>query len=85
MRTTTHRRSTPSRRRLASGRPSIPGRPAKLQLLARGLGVVGSYAKVLLADEVPAVYAQFGPLSAYPGPSAPATSTRPCPTRRSPP
>ena len=26
----------------------------------------GSYAKVLLADEAPVAYAQFGPLSAYP-------------------
>ena len=40
--------------------------PRKLQLLGRGLGVAGSYAKVLLRDEVPAVYAQFGPLTAYP-------------------
>ena len=40
--------------------------PRKLQLLGRGLGVVGSYAKVLVRDDVPAVYAQFGPLSAYP-------------------
>jgi GNAT superfamily N-acetyltransferase len=40
--------------------------PRKLGLLGRGLGVFGSYAKVLLLDEVPAVYAQFGPLSAYP-------------------
>lgn len=48
-------------------RPTVdPGAPRKLQLLARGLGVVGSYAKVLLRDEVPAAYAQFGPLSAYP-------------------
>lgn len=43
-----------------------PGAPRKLQLLGRGLGVAGSYAKVLLRDEVPAAYAQFGPLSAYP-------------------
>jgi len=49
------------------GRPTVdPGAPRKLQLLARGLGVVGSYAKVLLRDDVPAAYAQFGPLSAYP-------------------
>jgi ribosomal protein S18 acetylase RimI-like enzyme len=48
-------------------RPTVdPISPRKLQLLARGLGVVGSYAKVLLRDEVPAAYAQFGPLSAYP-------------------
>ncbi len=40
--------------------------PRKLQLLARGLGVAGSYAKVLLRDEVPTAYAQFGPLTAYP-------------------
>jgi len=37
-----------------------------LQLLGRGLGVFGSYAKVLLDDDRPAAYAQFGPLSAYP-------------------
>ena len=48
-------------------RPTVdPGAPRKLQLLGRGLGVVGTYAKVLLRDEVPAAYAQFGPLSAYP-------------------
>jgi GNAT superfamily N-acetyltransferase len=40
--------------------------PPKLRLLGRGLAVFGSYAKVLLADEEPAAYAQFGPLSAYP-------------------
>ena len=40
--------------------------PRKLQLLGRGLGVAGSYAKVLLDDDVPAAYAQFGPLTAYP-------------------
>jgi ribosomal protein S18 acetylase RimI-like enzyme len=40
--------------------------PRKLQLLARGLGVAGSYAKVLLRDEIPVAYAQFGPLTAYP-------------------
>lgn len=40
--------------------------PRKLALLGRGLAVFGSYAKVLLADDVPAAYAQFGPLSAYP-------------------
>jgi ribosomal protein S18 acetylase RimI-like enzyme len=48
-------------------RPTVPGdAPRKLQLLGRGLGVAGSYAKVLLRDEVAAVYAQFGPLTAYP-------------------
>lgn len=40
--------------------------PRKLQLLARGLGVFGSYAKVLELDGEPAAYCQFGPLSAYP-------------------
>jgi ribosomal protein S18 acetylase RimI-like enzyme len=40
--------------------------PRKLHLLARGLTVFGSYAKVLEADGRPAVYCQFGPLSAYP-------------------
>jgi hypothetical protein len=40
--------------------------PPKLRLLARGLAVFGSYAKVLLEDEVAAAYAQFGPLTAYP-------------------
>jgi hypothetical protein len=40
--------------------------PRKLGLLGRGLGVFGSYAKVLMVDEVPGAYAQFGPLSAYP-------------------
>ena len=43
-----------------------PGAPRKLQLLARSLAMAGSYAKVLLRDDVPAVYAQFGPLTAYP-------------------
>jgi GNAT superfamily N-acetyltransferase len=38
----------------------------KLRLLGRGLAVFGSYAKVLLEDDEPAAYAQFGPLSAYP-------------------
>lgn len=40
--------------------------PRKLQLLARGLAVFGSYAKVLEVDGEPAAYCQFGPLSAYP-------------------
>lgn len=53
--------------------PSRPARPSvatdvprKLGLLGRGLAIFGSYAKVLLVDEVAATYAQFGPLSAYP-------------------
>jgi ribosomal protein S18 acetylase RimI-like enzyme len=48
-------------------RPTVGAEaPRKLQLLGRGLGVVGSYAKVLLQADHPAVYAQFGPLTAYP-------------------
>jgi hypothetical protein len=47
--------------------PVDPGsEPRKLRLLARGLSVTGSYAKVLELDGTPAVYAQFGPLTAYP-------------------
>ena len=48
--------------RPAVGSDALP----KLRLLARGLAVFGSYAKVLLDDEEPAAYIQFGPLSAYP-------------------
>jgi hypothetical protein len=40
--------------------------PRKLQLLARGLAIFGSYAKVLEIDGEAAAYCQFGPLSAYP-------------------
>jgi hypothetical protein len=40
--------------------------PRKLGLLGRGLGVFGSYAKVLLVDDEAVAYSQFGPLSAYP-------------------
>ena len=40
--------------------------PRKLQLLGRGLGVFGSYAKVLEVDTEPVAWCQFGPLSAYP-------------------
>lgn len=48
-------------------RPAVGAEaPRKLQLLGRGLGVAGSYAKVLLEDDVAKVYAQFGPLTAYP-------------------
>ena len=47
--------------------PALPSdAPRKLQLLAGGKAVFGSYAKVLEADGKPAVYCQFGPLSAYP-------------------
>ena len=45
---------------------SEPGKPTKLRLLDRGRTVFGSYAKILIIDGEPAVYAQFGPLSAYP-------------------
>jgi ribosomal protein S18 acetylase RimI-like enzyme len=40
--------------------------PGKLALLSRGLAVFGTYAKVLLVDDAPSGYTQFGPLSAYP-------------------
>ena len=40
--------------------------PRKLRLLGRGLAVAGSYAKILLLDDEPAAYCQFGPLTAYP-------------------
>jgi hypothetical protein len=47
--------------------PALPSdAPRKLHLLARGKAVFGSYAKVLEADGEPAVWCQFGPLSAYP-------------------
>ncbi len=47
-------------------RPLREGVPRKLALLDRGRGVFGSYAKVLLEDDVAVAYCQFGPLSAYP-------------------
>lgn len=48
-------------------RPAVASdAPPKLALLGRGLGVFGSYGKVLLEDDVPAGWSQFGPLSAYP-------------------
>jgi hypothetical protein len=48
-------------------RPTLdPGAPRKLALLVRGLNVIGSYAKILSVDDVPAAYCQFGPLTAYP-------------------
>jgi GNAT superfamily N-acetyltransferase len=48
-------------------RPTIAAEaPRKLQLLGRGLGVFGSYAKLLLRDGEAIGYCQFGPLSAYP-------------------
>lgn len=52
------------RRRRAEGPPA--GAPRKLGLLTRGLGIFGSYARILLVDDEPAAYCQFGPLSAYP-------------------
>jgi ribosomal protein S18 acetylase RimI-like enzyme len=48
-------------------RPAVAAdAPRKLALLARGLAVFGSYAKVLLVDNEAAGWTQFGPLSAYP-------------------
>jgi hypothetical protein len=50
-----------------ASRPAVAAdAPRKLRLLGRGLAVFGTYAKLLLAEEVPSAYAQFGPLSAYP-------------------
>lgn len=49
-----------------AGRSIDDGSPRKLQLLRRGITVIGSYAKVLYRDEVAAAYCQFGPLTAYP-------------------
>jgi hypothetical protein len=53
--------------------PTAPSRsetdrdaPRKLQLLTRGQRAVGSYAKVMLLEQRPVAFAQFGPLSAYP-------------------
>ena len=47
--------------------PAVPDTsPRKLRLLGRGLGVAGSYAKVLLLDDEAVAYCQFGPLTAYP-------------------
>jgi len=42
------------------------GAHRKLGLLGRGLGVFGSYGRVLLLDGRAVAYCQFGPLSAYP-------------------
>jgi GNAT superfamily N-acetyltransferase len=47
-------------------RSAPSGMPRKLELLDRGRKVFGSYAKILLEDDDPVAYAQFGPLSAYP-------------------
>lgn len=52
--------------RVVRERPLREGVPRKLALLDRGRGVFGSYAKVLLSNDEPAAYCQFGPLSAYP-------------------
>ncbi len=52
--------------RVQRERPLRAGVPRKLALLDRGRGVFGSYAKLLLVDDEPVAYSQFGPLSAYP-------------------
>jgi len=47
--------------------PGIPAdAPRKLRLLGRGLGVAGTYAKVLVHGDRAVAYCQFGPLTAYP-------------------
>lgn len=50
----------------ARERPLREGVPRKLALLDRGRGIFGSYARMLLINDEPVAYAQFGPLSAYP-------------------
>lgn len=52
--------------RRTAGPAVAPDAPRKLQLLARGLAIFGSYAKVLEIDGDAVAYCQFGPLSAYP-------------------
>ena len=79
----TARSTTRSRRRRSSGPTVGADAPRKLRLLGRGLGVAGSYAKVLLdddvaeglravraADRVPARTADARPLSGPPGRAA---------------
>ena len=56
----------PSKSRSGGAAATPPDAPGKLALLSRGLAVFGSYAKVLLVDDRPSGYTQFGPLSAYP-------------------
>ena len=64
---TTRRRSTTRSRRGASRAPASRGtRRPSCDCSGAASRVFGSYAKVLLDDDRPAVYAQFGPLSAYP-------------------
>ena len=53
-------------RSAAAARSGTVGAPRKLGLLTRGLGVFGSYAKVISRDGEPVAYCQFGPLTAYP-------------------
>lgn len=47
--------------------PPVPGTaPRKLRLLVRGLGVAGTFAKILVRGDEAQAYCQFGPLTAYP-------------------
>ena len=47
--------------------PAVPGTaPRKLRLLGRGIGVAGTYAKILVRGDRTLAYCQFGPLTAYP-------------------
>lgn len=47
--------------------PPVPATaPRKLRLLVRGLGVAGSFAKILVRGDETLAYCQFGPLTAYP-------------------
>ena len=60
--------TTTRSRRAERPEPTVAdGAPRKLRLLGRGLGVAGSYAKVLLRRRrARRSYCQFGPLTAYP-------------------
>lgn len=49
-----------------AGPPVRATAPRKLRLLGRGLGVTGSYAKILVRGNQTLAYCQFGPLTAYP-------------------
>lgn len=47
--------------------PAVPrSAPRKLRLLGRGIGVAGTYAKILIRGDRTLAYCQFGPLTAYP-------------------
>ena len=65
-RTTTRSLKTRSPHRGRLGQRSGPTCRASSRFSVAASAIFGSYAKVLLVDDVAAAYAQFGPLSAYP-------------------